>query len=173
MNKVRCRVCKAYGDRGAMRRVPLGWSCMTCPTRQPDPRPPLKPRSDGRTEQMVDHRIPLVRKLIAGGVKCAICPALRMAGVPTPSCPGVQGLHERRKSSSGGSRLNLANLVPACNWSNGFIESEPHLVRELFGDRFVVREGDPEWVVLGRRADRSPARKEGVNEDCKLPGEVS
>lgn len=152
-----------------MRRLPLGWSCATCsdgpPAQAKDARPTLNPRSKKRSEQMAGHRIPLIQKLIANGTKCAICPALRMAWVRTPPCPGIQGMHERRKSSSGGSRLNLDNLVPACNWSNGFVESEPHLMRELFGDRFVVREGDPEWEALGRRADRTAGDLEGECHD--------
>ena len=66
----------------------------------------------------------------------------------------MQGIHERRKSGSGGSRVNPDNLIPCCNRSNGFIEDQPELVRVMFGAMFVVREGDEEWSTLSKRNDR-------------------
>jgi hypothetical protein len=70
-------------------------------------------------------------------------------------CAGrIQGLHERRKRSAGGSLVNPENLIPACNWSNGFVEDQPALIRDLFGQALVVREGDEDWERLGARNDR-------------------
>ena len=102
---------------------------------------------------MREDRRPRIEAIVAAGVGCLICPLLVEAGV-TVRCAGrVEGLHERRKRSSGGSLVNPENLIPSCNWSNGWVEDEPRLARELFGSVLVVREGDAEWPSLGRRAD--------------------
>lgn len=114
----------------------------------------LAPRSKARSEQMRDDRVPLVKRLISKGVTCHICPYFEDLGISMECGVVIGGMHERRKSSSGGSRVNRHNLIPACNYGNGFIESEPKLTRDLFGDLFVVREGDPEWAELSKRHDR-------------------
>lgn len=62
------------------------------------------------------------------------------------------GWHERRKASSGGSKTNPVNLVWSCAVCNGAIEDHPAEVRAATGDLLVVREGDPGWAELGRRA---------------------
>ena len=98
------------------------------------------------------ERAPAVRALVEAGEPCRIGPLLAEAGLE-PSCSGrVSGLHERRKRSAGGSLTNPENLIPACDWCNGWIEDEPGLARDLFGSVLVVREGDDEWERLGRRA---------------------
>jgi len=112
----------------------------------------LKSRSSKRAEVYV-HRRAAIEAMVADGVGCLICPVLVEAGVPTERCAGIQGLHERRKRSAGGSLLNPQNLIPACNWSNGWIEDNPAAARELFGSALVVREGDSEFESLGRRSD--------------------
>ena len=99
-----------------------------------------------------------IRRDIRGSASlwCQIGPILVAAGVPG-GCEGrsrVQGLHERRKASSAGSKINPANLIPACNLCNSLVECEPALVRELTGTQLVVREGDAEWEELGSRRDR-------------------
>ena len=118
-------------------------------------RTPIKARSDERSKFMKEDRVPLITALVEAGFICAIGPTLRHFGVPgSENCTvGVQGLHERRKRSAGGSLVNHQNLVPACNWCNSFIEDNPNEVRELTGDLLVVREGDAEWDVLGKRND--------------------
>lgn len=113
---------------------------------------PMKQRSDRRAEHMATERIPAVKDAQRAG--CQICPALEQLGLSIGRCAGVQGIHERRKSGAGGSRVNPDNLVPCCNRSNGFIEDQPELVRAMFGTKFVVREGDPEWEDLSKRHDR-------------------
>lgn len=104
---------------------------------------------------MRDVRAPAVKALVEAGEPCRIGPLLAEAEVsPLPVCAGrVQGLHERRKRSAGGSLTNPANLIPACNACNGWVEDEPALARDLFGAALVVREGDVEWEALGRRSD--------------------
>lgn len=61
--------------------------------------------------------------------------------------------HHLRKTGQGGSKINPANMVACCNPCNGWIEDEPELARAL---GLVIREGDPSWEALGRRADKSP-----------------
>jgi hypothetical protein len=131
------------------RKAPLNTARMAHPSGSS-----LKPRSTKRAAHMRDERVPMVKSMIANGRSCEICPVLSSVGVPVMCAHEIQGLHERRKSSAGGSRRNVQNLIPACNWSNVFAEDNPALVRRLTGDRLVVREGDPEWPDLGARSDR-------------------
>lgn len=113
----------------------------------------LRSRSKKRSAMMKEVRVPLIESLIRSGVGCLICPLLQDESIST-NCAGIQGLHERRKRSAGGSLINPLNLIPACNWSNGFIEDNPKLIRDLFGQVLVVREGDEDWEQLGSRNDR-------------------
>lgn len=115
------------------------------------PRTPLRQRSVKRQVHMTEERIPAVKAAIEAGRTCEVCPVLAEADIPV-SCSGrIEGLHERRKSSSGGSRSNPENLIPACNWSNGYVEDQPLITRALTGTQLVVREGDPEWEALSAR----------------------
>lgn len=115
-------------------------------------RTPLRSRSKKREEFMSSHRVPEVKAMISAGRKCEVGPILEGAGITdAPTCrKKIEGLHERRKRSSGGSLVNPANLIPSCNPCNGFIEDEPDICHEL---GLVVREGDSEWEALGRRND--------------------
>lgn len=110
-------------------------------------------RSKKRQVHMATERAPLVRSYVESGGTCEVCPLLRRAGIPT-RCGPIGGMHERRKSSSGGSRVNRRNLLAACNWSNGFIEDEPELVRQELGPMLVLRERDAEWPEMSKRNDR-------------------
>lgn len=108
---------------------------------------------------MSEDRAPLVRALVEAGVTCEIAMVLEELGIDHQCQRNLSGMHERRKSSSGGSRLNRANLIPACSWCNGYIEDafdrpgQPH--RTLIeGSYLVVREGNPEWEALSKRNDR-------------------
>lgn len=116
-------------------------------------RTPIKRRSAKREALYAEHRRPLIQSLNDRGVGCLICPLLREAGLATRCGGGIEGMHERRKRSAGGSLVNPANLIPACNWSNGWIEDNPAEARDLFGTALVVREGDPEYEALGARED--------------------
>lgn len=58
----------------------------------------------------------------------------------------AQGVHERRKRSSGGSLSTPANLMAACNRCNDWVEDRPLIAHRL---GLVVRPGDPEWEELG------------------------
>jgi hypothetical protein len=118
-------------------------------------RTPIRQRSAKRSEFMRDVRAPAVAALVARGERCRIGPLLADAGLGEPCGIVVQGLHERRKRSAGGSLTNPANLIPACNVCNGWVEDFPKLAREVFGDLLVVREGDPEWESLGTRNDKA------------------
>jgi hypothetical protein len=103
---------------------------------------------------MADDRRPRIERLIAAGLGCLIGPLLAEAGIATQCRQRIEGLHERRKRSAGGSLTNSVNLIPACNWCNGWIEDHPAQARSTFGTALVVREGDVEWESLGARADR-------------------
>lgn len=83
--------------------------------------------------------------------RCAIGPLI--AGVdPRHRCSGrYDAPHHLRKTGQGGSKINRANMVAACNPCNGWVEDEPDLARSL---GLVVREGDDEWERLGRRAQK-------------------
>lgn len=119
-------------------------------------------RSKARTKQMKDDRIPYIESLVAAGVGCEIsmvlaeCPHLADEGITLHCTGAIQGMHERRKSGTGGSRINRANLVPACNWCNGFLEDAHGLTREWIDHEsgLVVREGNPEWEQLSKRRDK-------------------
>jgi hypothetical protein len=113
----------------------------------------LRRRSAKREAVYAEHRRPLIRALNERGVGCLICPLLVEAGVFTHCAGVIEGLHERRKRSAGGSLVNPSNLIPCCNWANGWVEDHPAEARDWFGSLLVVREGDPEWEVLGRRSD--------------------
>ena len=104
---------------------------------------------------MREERAPLVRRMNEEGVPCGICPSLAEAGVEVHCFGEIGGMHERRKSGAGGSRVNPKNLIPACNWGNGWIEDQPKLARELFGSKFVLRDEDrEEWEEMSKRNDR-------------------
>lgn len=115
-------------------------------------RTPLKPRSDKRAAFMKDHRIPLIKQLAANGHKCAIGPILARSGVPEASlCTrDIQGIHELRKRSAGGSLTNPVNLLPACNYCNGLIEDMPDTAHQL---GLVIRPGDATYEELGASHD--------------------
>lgn len=126
---------------------------------------PLNQRSPKRSHHMAEERRPLVESLVEAGVTCEISPVLEELGI-SHRCAGViGGMHERRKSGAGGSRTNLANLVPACNWCNGFLEDMIDPERSLVeATALVVREGDPEWELLSKRRDREALANQG--DDC-------
>lgn len=113
----------------------------------------LRSRSRKRSDFMRDVRAPQVRALRAAGARCELGPVIAAAGGASGCTGHVEGLHERRKRSAGGSLVNPRNLMASCNRCNSFVECEPALIRELTGTALVVREGDPEWVALGKRAD--------------------
>lgn len=115
-------------------------------------RTPLKQRSDKRAKVMKEDRVPLITALVEAGFSCEICPVLEHYGCEDhKNCHRkIEGLHELRKRSAGGSLVNRDNLVPACNYGNSWVEDNPALAHEW---GLVVREGDPDWVRLGARND--------------------
>lgn len=110
---------------------------------------------------MRDERAPLVRRLVEAGVTCEISPILEELGLEHQCQRQISGMHERRKSGAGGSRVHPDNLIPACSWCNGFIEDavgdEPGEPRyEIEHSYLVVREKDrAEWDRLSKRHDRT------------------
>lgn len=105
---------------------------------------------------MKEDRIPYIEKLVAAGIGCEICPVLEEFGVQVHCAGRIEGMHERRKSGSGGSRMNHDNLIPACNWGNGYLEDCTGDVRIYVEEvGLVVREGHPDWDRFSKRHDRS------------------
>lgn len=116
----------------------------------------IKPRSDKRAKFMREVRAPLVKRLRDEGHPCEIGQMLADVGHDrVRHCQReVQGLHERRKRSAGGSLIKPENLVPACNLCNGWIEEATGEDRELLLELgLIVRAGDPEWDELGKAGD--------------------
>lgn len=116
-------------------------------------------RSKARTKQMSEDRAPLVQALVEAGVTCEISMVLEELGIPHQCQRNLSGMHERRKSGAGGSRVNRENLIPACSWCNGYIEDvfdapgKPY--RTLIeGSYLVIREGHDDWERMGKRNDR-------------------
>lgn len=112
----------------------------------------LAPRSDKRKQLMADERVPTIKAMQAEGRRCEIGPTLIHYAMIAPSeCHGrIEGLHELRKRSAGGSLVNPDNLIPSCNRCNGWVEDNPE---DAYVLGFVVREGDDDWEALGRRND--------------------
>jgi len=122
------------------------------PPKRLEQKTPLKHRSEKRAKFMQEERIPLIESLVKLGVTCEVSPTLRAAGIAAASrCRGrLEGLHEIRKRTSGGSLTNPKNLVPSCNVCNGWIEDNP---TEAHNRRLVARPGDEDWDELGSDAD--------------------
>ena len=116
----------------------------------------IAPRSKARSKQMKDDRAPLVQSYIEAGITCEISPVFEELGIQHHCAHQIGGMHERRKSGSGGSRVNRANLIPACNWCNGYIEDAVGEDRVLIDSSYLVvrNEAHPEWEALSKRRDK-------------------
>lgn len=86
--------------------------------------------------------------------RCCILRALDR----THRCVGPLTPHHRRKAGAGGA-YSMANLVTLCAGGNVDVEDRPAFYREHF-PQLVVRESDPEWESLGRRAHRTEQASE-------------
>lgn len=75
--------------------------------------------------------------------------------VEAGDCVGGPTFHHRRKASSGGA-YTAANGALLCRGHNSRLESDADLAELVRAVRpwLIVREGDDEWELLGRRADR-------------------
>jgi hypothetical protein len=122
-------------------------------------RTPLRRRSDAKRRAQAE-RIGLVHQYLAEGREwCEIRPWLALMlnsdlrqplygplGEGVRSCTQrLEGLHERRKRSAGGSLTNRQNLIPACNRCNQWVEDHPIEAHRI---GLVVRSGDDEWREL-------------------------
>lgn len=115
-------------------------------------RTPLKSRSKKRSKFMKEERVPLIQAMIEADQRCELGPILAAVGIDSGCTGQIEGLHERRKRSAGGSLSNLSNLRGSCNRCNGGLEDNPEW-KDATGTLLVVREGDPEWHQLGSRND--------------------
>lgn len=96
--------------------------------------------ADGRCEVRASLADALRRDLLSDYDALVVERALRACTIQ------AQGVHERRKRSSGGSLSTRENLMAACNRCNDWIEDRPLIARRL---GLAVRAGDPEWSKLG------------------------
>lgn len=113
---------------------------------------PISPRRDRDAEDEIRQAV-----YARDRHRCLLEPMGRQHGLTTahvvPPCRGPLTPHHRRKAGAGGS-WSMENLVTLCAGHNGWVEDEPDDARDIFGTTLVVREGDPEWEELGRRAHR-------------------
>ncbi len=78
----------------------------------------------------------------------------RLVAHDVPACGGMLEFGHRRKASAGGAYVP-ANGHATCHAHNAWIESAPAAARAVGGETpwwLCVREGDPEWQSLGRKA---------------------
>jgi hypothetical protein len=127
-------------------------------------RTPLAKRSAKTAEVYAMERSPAVRQAIEDNRPCEVGEILGVAGFDAASWVCREwprrgsegwGFHHRRKASAGGSNRIGPNALWCCPNCNEAVEEYPADVRALTGSQLVVREGDPEWPVLGRRGDAS------------------
>lgn len=116
----------------------------------------IAPRSKARAAHMRDERVPMIERLVAAGVTCEIGPVLADLGITKVRCTvQIGGMHERRKSGAGGSRVNPDNLMAACNACNGYLEDCVEPERTMVEDAgLVVRTSHPDWDRFSKRHDR-------------------
>lgn len=72
--------------------------------------------------------------------------------VEVPRCSGAMTFHHRRKAGAAGAYVE-ANGMTLCAGHNVWVEDEPDAALTVL-PAVVVREGDPEWESLGKRAHR-------------------
>lgn len=107
---------------------------------------PLRARSRRAVARATIRRRLISDLVTAGRARCELGPVIRLAVPDWSGCTGrVDGLHEIRKRSSGGSLTRLDNLRPACNPCNEWCEDHPALARTV---GLVVRPGDPLFASL-------------------------
>lgn len=122
----------------------------------------IKPRSDAAWED--DERKAAVREALFArdGRRCVVSRFTHVGEVVDgqvvvtwlPPCRGQLTFGHRRHASAGGAYI-VANGNTLCAGHNGWMEDHPHQARALGGETpwwLVVREGDPEWEQLGRKA---------------------
>lgn len=117
----------------------------------------LRARSKKKQREHTAY-VAFVKQRLAESPWCEVCPVIFDEIRQTLPDPGwvyhtADGLHHRRKRSDQGAVISVQNTVRCCNWANGWIEDNPRLVRETPSLRHLcVRQGDPEWEKLGRKA---------------------
>lgn len=80
----------------------------------------------------------------------------RLITYEIPACSGRLEFGHRRKASAGGAYVP-ANGWATCSAHNQWVENQPDAARAVGGETpwwLCVREGDPDWDQLGRRANR-------------------
>lgn len=107
---------------------------------------------DGQRCVLASHVGQIVRDRIVVKVDGELRPVDQITEVPR--CYGRLTFGHRRHASAGGAYVS-ENGITLCVGHNGWCEDEPDAARALGGETpwwLVVREGDPEWEALGRKA---------------------
>lgn len=102
----------------------------------------------------VDERAVRDAVFARDGHRCQLRPLIDLEELRPliPPCLGPLTYHHRRKAAASGA-YTLDNGVALCAGHNRWVEDEPDQAAEVW-PYLVVREGDPEWAELGRRAQR-------------------
>jgi hypothetical protein len=118
----------------------------------------LKPKRHPSTERAVRTAV-----FERDGWQCALANGLTY-------CDGPLNFHHRRKASAGGA-YSIANGLTLCQLHNGRVEDEPwdYEDRVIDGRHVVVRERDPEWTSLGRRAARAETGGDAAQQSEEAP----
>jgi hypothetical protein len=140
---------------GMIRRTPLARTGIK-PAKEPLPdyaAEPKKARSKYARTKTSGRGYALARRLVfeRDGHRCVVGGQGREHTV-AGGCVGGLTFHHRRKRSAQGADT-VDNGATLCLGHNQWIEDNPAAARLNF-PALVVREGDPEWEQLGRRAQR-------------------
>lgn len=79
-------------------------------------------------------------------------PVLTLPDITLPACRGQLTFGHRRHAGAGGAYVT-ANGACVCEGCNEHCANNADDMRAIFGTRLIVREGDPEWDELGRKAN--------------------
>lgn len=126
-------------------------------------RSPMRPQSKDKARERAERRALVEQWISEGRTSCEVGQRWmheawrhegerweRVGRIVRRHCwRRIEGIHERRKRSSGGSVTNPVNLMASCNACNLLVENEPTLAHEA---GLVVRPGDDDWDLCG--ADR-------------------
>ena len=127
-----------------MKRTPLARDTPKARKWASGRRTPLKSRSARRRADKPPESKVKAAVFVRDELRCL------MATDTETVCGGPLTYHHRRKASAGGAYI-VENGATLCADHNVWVEDNPVTARRL---GLVVREGDPEWQQLGRRANR-------------------
>lgn len=125
-------------------------------------RKPLRQRSAAQVDDSVRQASVRAEVFARDGHRCviaqykgidkgAVIHGEGVAPIYLPACGGRLTFGHRRHAGAGGAYV-VANGACVCQNCNDFCADNADDIRAIFGTRLIVRESDPEWTELGRRA---------------------